>query len=89
VVQTAKDAVVATLRVGAFPVDVSITPDGTEACVTPHHRDTSKDVMENLSPMGQPSTIKDITDAVMYLNDAATVTGDILYVDGGSHFGRW
>ena len=28
-------------------------------------------------------------DAVMYLTDAATVTGDILYVDGGSHFGRW
>jgi enoyl-[acyl-carrier-protein] reductase (NADH) len=46
-------------------------------------------VMESLSPMGQPSTVKDITDAVMYLNDAATVTGDILYVDGGSHFGRW
>jgi hypothetical protein len=25
----------------------------------------------------------------MYLTDAATVTGDILYVDGGAHFGRW
>jgi NAD(P)-dependent dehydrogenase (short-subunit alcohol dehydrogenase family) len=56
---------------------------------TPLHRDTPKDVMESLSPMGQPSTVKDITDAVMYLNDAATVTGDILYVDGGAHFGRW
>jgi hypothetical protein len=29
------------------------------------------------------------TDAVMYLTDAATVTGEILYVDGGAHFGRW
>ena len=56
---------------------------------TPLHRDTPKDVMESLSPMGRPSTVKDITDAVMYLTDAATVTGDILYVDGGSHFGRW
>jgi enoyl-[acyl-carrier-protein] reductase (NADH) len=45
--------------------------------------------MESLSPMGRPSTVKDITDAVMYLTDAATVTGDILYVDGGAHFGRW
>jgi enoyl-[acyl-carrier-protein] reductase (NADH) len=45
--------------------------------------------MESLSPMGRPSTVKDITDAVMYLTDAATVAGDILYVDGGSHFGRW
>jgi NAD(P)-dependent dehydrogenase (short-subunit alcohol dehydrogenase family) len=53
------------------------------------HRDTPKDVMESLSPMGRPSTVKDITDAVMYLTDAATVTGDTLYVDGGAHFGRW
>src|SRR5437762_9528118 len=56
---------------------------------TPLHRDTPKDVMESLSPMGRPSTVKDITDAVMYLTDAVTVTGDILYVDGGAHFGRW
>ena len=45
--------------------------------------------MESLSPMGRPSTVKDITDAVMYLTDAATVTGDILYVDGGAHCGHW
>ena len=56
---------------------------------TPLHQETPKDVMESLSPMGRPSTVKDITDAVMYLTDAATVTGDILYVDGGAHFGRW
>jgi NAD(P)-dependent dehydrogenase (short-subunit alcohol dehydrogenase family) len=57
--------------------------------ITPLHRKTPKDVMESLSPMGRPSTVKDITDAVMYLTDAVTVTGDILYVDGGAHFGRW
>jgi NAD(P)-dependent dehydrogenase (short-subunit alcohol dehydrogenase family) len=56
---------------------------------TPLHRDTPQDVIEGLSPMGRPSTIKDIADAVMYLTDATTVTGHILYVDGGAHFGRW
>jgi NAD(P)-dependent dehydrogenase (short-subunit alcohol dehydrogenase family) len=59
------------------------------AVYTPLHRETPKDVMEGLSPMGRPSTVKDIADAVMYLTDAATVTGHILYVDGGAHFGRW
>src|SRR5215813_13256696 len=59
------------------------------AVYTPLHRETPKDVMESLSPMGRPSTVKDITDAVIYLTDAATVTGEILYVDGGAHFGRW
>ena len=58
------------------------------AC-TPMHRNTPKDLMESLSPMGRPSTVKDITDAVMFLMDATTVTGHILYVDGGAHFGRW
>ena len=56
---------------------------------TPLQRDTPTKVMESLSPMGRPSTVKDIADAVMYLTDAPTVTGHILYVDGGSHFGRW
>jgi len=56
---------------------------------TPLHRNTPKDVMEGLSPMGRPSTVKEVTDAVMYLTDAATVTGQIMYVDGGAHFGRW
>ncbi len=45
------------------------------AVYTPLHRETPKDVMESLSPMGRPSTVKDIADAVMYLTDAATVTG--------------
>jgi NAD(P)-dependent dehydrogenase (short-subunit alcohol dehydrogenase family) len=56
---------------------------------TPLHRQTPKDLMESLSPMGRPSTVKDIADAVMYLTDAETVTGHILYVDGGAHLGRW
>ena len=42
--------------------------------------------MESLSPMGRPSTVKDIADAVLFLTDAATVTGHILYVDGGALF---
>ncbi|HZZ80700.1 MAG TPA: SDR family NAD(P)-dependent oxidoreductase [Gemmataceae bacterium] len=56
---------------------------------TPLHKETPKEVMENLSPMGRPSTVKEIVDAVLFLTDADTVTGHILYVDGGAHFGRW
>jgi NAD(P)-dependent dehydrogenase (short-subunit alcohol dehydrogenase family) len=59
------------------------------AVFTPLHRNTPKEVMESLSPMGRPSTVNDITDAVMYLTDAGTVTGQILYVDGGAHSGHW
>lgn len=56
---------------------------------TPLHSKTPRDLMHTLSPMGRVSTVKEIADAVMYLTEAQSVTGDILYVDGGSHFGRW
>jgi hypothetical protein len=35
------------------------------------------------------SEAKDIADAVVYLTEARYVTGEILYVDGGAHAGRW
>jgi NAD(P)-dependent dehydrogenase (short-subunit alcohol dehydrogenase family) len=56
---------------------------------TPLHRDTPRDVMQSHSPMGRISTVKEIVDAVMYLIDAASVTGDTIFVDGGTHFGHW
>jgi NAD(P)-dependent dehydrogenase (short-subunit alcohol dehydrogenase family) len=56
---------------------------------TPMQRNTSEELMESRSPMGRPSSVKDIADAVLYLTDASTVTGDTLYVDGGAHLGRW
>ena len=57
--------------------------------ITPLHRETPREVMEGLSPMHRPSTVKEIVDAVMYLTEAETVTGETLYVDGGAHIGKW
>jgi NAD(P)-dependent dehydrogenase (short-subunit alcohol dehydrogenase family) len=68
---------------------IRVNAIGPGVVYTPLHRNTPKDLMESQSPMGRPSTVKDITDAVLYLTDAATVTGHVLYVDGGAHFGRW
>src|SRR6516225_11259137 len=56
---------------------------------TPLHTQTPREVMHSLSPLGRVSTVKEITDAVLYLTDAPTVTGHILYVDSGAHVGRW
>ncbi len=56
---------------------------------TPLHGDTPEEVMKSRSPMGRPSTIDEIVDAVVYLTDATTVTGQTIYVDGGAHVGRW
>ncbi|CAN5371091.1 SDR family oxidoreductase [soil metagenome] len=57
--------------------------------LTPLLRDAPKETIENMSPMGRPSTVEEVAAAVLYLTEAPTVTGHILYVDGGSHFGHW
>ena len=43
----------------------------------------------NPSPRFNLPGTRPILLAILYLMDAATVTGHILYVDGGAHFGRW
>jgi NAD(P)-dependent dehydrogenase (short-subunit alcohol dehydrogenase family) len=39
--------------------------------------------------MGKIAEVSDIVDAVLYLAQAAQVTGEVLHVDGGAHAGRW
>jgi NAD(P)-dependent dehydrogenase (short-subunit alcohol dehydrogenase family) len=42
-----------------------------------------------LHPVGRMGEIRDIVDAVLYLETAGFVTGQILHVDGGQSAGRW
>jgi len=56
---------------------------------TPMHQDGPKDFLKTLQPMGKMSTVRDIVDAILYLTEAAQVTGEVLRVDGGAHVGKW
>jgi NAD(P)-dependent dehydrogenase (short-subunit alcohol dehydrogenase family) len=51
---------------------------------TPLHEDPKP-----RSPMGTISNPKDIAEAVVYLAEAAHVTGEVLHVDDGAHVGKW
>jgi NAD(P)-dependent dehydrogenase (short-subunit alcohol dehydrogenase family) len=53
------------------------------------HKNTPEDVLKKQSPTGRISTVKDIADAVLYLTEAESVTGEVLHVDGGAHRGKW
>jgi NAD(P)-dependent dehydrogenase (short-subunit alcohol dehydrogenase family) len=59
------------------------------AADTPMNKNSPKDFLRTLSPMGTISDAKDIADAVIYLTEARNVTGEVLHVDGGAHIGRW
>lgn len=56
---------------------------------TPMHENNPKDFLRTLSPMGRISAAQDIANAVVYLTEANTVTGEVLHVDGGAHSGKW
>jgi NAD(P)-dependent dehydrogenase (short-subunit alcohol dehydrogenase family) len=56
---------------------------------TPLHAKDPKDYLKTLSPMGSIATVEDIASAVIYLTEARQITGEVLHVDGGAHFGKW
>jgi NAD(P)-dependent dehydrogenase (short-subunit alcohol dehydrogenase family) len=56
---------------------------------TPLHRNTPKDFLESLSPMGIILNIQEIVDAVIYRTEAPHITGEVLHVDAGAHVGKW
>jgi NAD(P)-dependent dehydrogenase (short-subunit alcohol dehydrogenase family) len=64
----------------------AVAPGATDTAL---HKDAPKDVLRSLQPMGKITTVKDVADAVLYLAEAAQVTGEVLHVDGGAHVGRW
>ena len=56
---------------------------------TPLQKNTPKDFLRSLAPLGQIASARDIAEAVFYLTEASQVTGEVLHVDGGAHLGRW
>ena len=55
---------------------------------TPMHRPETHDFLAKLHPVGRMGETKDIVDAVLFLESAAFVTGEILHVDGGQSAGH-
>jgi NAD(P)-dependent dehydrogenase (short-subunit alcohol dehydrogenase family) len=55
---------------------------------TPMHTPETHEFLANLHPVGRMGETKDIVDAVLFLESAAFVTGEILHVDGGQSAGH-
>ena len=55
---------------------------------TPMHAPNTHAWLSALHPMGHMGEIRDIVDAVLYLESASFVTGEILHVDGGQSAGH-
>ena len=55
---------------------------------TPMHPEESHAVLAGLHPVGRMGEVSDIVDAVVFLENAPFVTGEILHVDGGMSAGH-
>jgi NAD(P)-dependent dehydrogenase (short-subunit alcohol dehydrogenase family) len=56
---------------------------------TPMHPAETHDFLSKLHPVGRMGEVQDIVNAILYLESAQFVTGEILHVDGGQSAGRW
>ncbi len=56
---------------------------------TPMHTAETQEFLSGMHPLGRIGEVQEVVDAVLYLDSAAFVTGEILHVDGGAHAGHW
>ena len=55
---------------------------------TPMHPPEYHDMLDALHPLGRMGETSDITNAILFLDSAPFITGEILHVDGGQSAGR-
>ena len=55
---------------------------------TPMHAPETHEFLASLHPVGRMGEARDIVDAILFLENAAFVTGEILHVDGGQSAGH-
>ena len=63
----------------------AVSPGGIK---TPMHAPETHEFLAGLHPVKRMGEIKDIVDAVLFLESAGFVTGEILHVDGGQNAGH-
>lgn len=45
--------------------------------------------LKGLHPIRRLGTVAEVVDAVLYLDSASFVTGEVLHVGAGAHAGKW
>jgi NAD(P)-dependent dehydrogenase (short-subunit alcohol dehydrogenase family) len=56
---------------------------------TPMHSPENHEALKRLHSIQRLGTVQEIVDAALFLVRAPFITGEVLYVDGGAHAGKW
>jgi len=83
------DAVTRSLAIEYADKGVRVNAVSPGIIKTPMHPEETHAFLAKLHPMQRLGEVREIVEAVLYLESAGFVTGEVLHVDGGQHAGRW
>jgi NAD(P)-dependent dehydrogenase (short-subunit alcohol dehydrogenase family) len=83
------DAVTRSLAIEFADKGIHVNAVAPGVVKTPMHAPETHSFLAGLHPQGRMGEIKEVVDAVLYLESAPFVTGETLHVDGGAHAGHW
>jgi len=83
------NAVTRSLAIEFAPSGVRVNAVAPGIIKTPMHPVETHAALAGLHPLGRMGEIREVVEAVLFLEHAGFVTGEILHIDGGQHAGRW
>jgi NAD(P)-dependent dehydrogenase (short-subunit alcohol dehydrogenase family) len=82
------NAVTKSLAIEYAPQGIRVNAISPGIIKTPMHPADTHAFLSKLHPVGHMGEIRDVVDAVLFLDNAPFVTGEILHVDGGQSAGH-
>ena len=83
------DAVTRSLAIEYADKGIRVNAVAPGIIKTPMHAPETHAALAGLHPLGRLGDVREIVEAVLYLESASFVTGETLHVDGGAHAGHW
>ena len=83
------DAVTRSLAIEYADHGIRVNAVAPGVIKTPMHPPETHSFLAGLHPMGRMGEVREIVEAVLYLESAMFITGETLHVDGGAHAGHW
>jgi NAD(P)-dependent dehydrogenase (short-subunit alcohol dehydrogenase family) len=83
------NSVTRALAIELAPQGIRVNAIAAGIIDTPMHKPESHAFLKGLHPIQRLGTVDEIVDAVLYLQSATFITGELLNVDGGAHAGKW
>jgi NAD(P)-dependent dehydrogenase (short-subunit alcohol dehydrogenase family) len=83
------DAVTRSLAIEYADKGIRVNAVAPGVIKTPMHAPETHAFLAGLHPLGRMGEVREVVEAVLYLESAVFVTGETLHVDGGAHAGHW